>query len=73
MILDSKARNQSVVKATDYITPVRCSAVLSNGNMGLKWIPRFLKQKKNAHTHTYTTTVNNFTITSFKLTRGIAQ
>ena len=52
MILDSKTRNQSEVKATYYITPVRSSAVLSNGNMGLKWIPRFLKQKKKcAHTH----------------------
>ena len=33
-------RNQSVVKATYYITPVRSSAVLSNTNVDLKCIPK---------------------------------
>ena len=43
--------NQSVEKATDYITPVRSKAGLTNRNMGPKRQPKFLKnRKKNIHT-----------------------
>ena len=68
-----QTRNQSVIKATDYITPVCCSTVLSSTSMGLKRIPKILKNrekqiKKNTHT-----TVNNFTITSLELRRTIVQ
>ena len=72
-----QARNQSVVKAIFYITPVRSSAVLSNTNIDLRHIPIFLKTErkkpdKTKNTHTQTT-VKSFTITTFKLRRVISQ
>ena len=42
--------NQSVEKATDYITPVRSKAVLSNRNMCPKRQPKCLKNRKKTHT-----------------------
>ena len=41
-----QTKNQSVVKAADYITPVCNSEVLSNRNNGLKRIPKFLKNRE---------------------------
>ena len=68
-----QTRNQCVIKATDYITPVCSSTVLSSTSMGLTRIQKILKNrekqiKKNRHT-----TVNNFTITSLELRRTIVQ